>query len=47
MESIEILSCKACLGDFTKSDIDSDGYCLGCAYERDAKLDNLTGGNDE
>ena len=47
METIEILACKACLGDFTKPDIDSGGYCFGCAYERDARLDNLTGGNDE
>ena len=47
METIEVLSCKGCWGDFTESDIDSDGYCFGCSYEKAAKLDDLTGGENE
>jgi len=45
MNYTELHVCKGCAGHFER--LDSEGYCCGCAYERDTKLDNLTGGDHE
>ena len=47
MEDIEIIWCKGCLGDFTASDISSDGYCEVCQYEFEQILDYKTDGDHE
>jgi hypothetical protein len=46
MEQV-IVSCKGCHDRFTVWDVSADGYCDACQYEHEAKLDNLTGGEDE
>jgi hypothetical protein len=47
MEYIEIKGCNGCYGDFTVMDLCKDGFCMACEYQRDAELDQKTGGNDE
>jgi hypothetical protein len=39
--------CLGCGGAFDNHDISEEGYCWGCQYEKDAKLDHETGGEDE
>ena len=47
MSDIDLIGCKGCYGDFLAWDINEDGYCEACQYQKEQDADNLTGGDDE